>query len=146
MPLETKTSQFKQPGGERRARNSHVRNYRGVAREAIRCKGLAEISRLETDTGMYRLQAALDATGFDPAADRLFSVGDLLDRALSAAMFSPSCIWVFDCGPQVPPTYLGSEIRMHRWYSRRLVRHSLRMEVNKLKPRSRNQLIHPNGS
>ena len=27
-----------------------------------------------------RLQAALDAVGFDPAADRLFSVGDLVDR------------------------------------------------------------------
>lgn len=27
-----------------------------------------------------RLQAALDAIGFDPAADRLFSVGDLVDR------------------------------------------------------------------
>lgn len=27
-----------------------------------------------------RLQAALDAAGFDPAADRLFSVGDLVDR------------------------------------------------------------------
>lgn len=27
-----------------------------------------------------RLQAALDAVGFDPACDRLFSVGDLVDR------------------------------------------------------------------
>ncbi|OIN44536.1 metallophosphoesterase [Pseudomonas costantinii] len=27
-----------------------------------------------------RLQAALDAAGFDPAVDRLFSVGDLVDR------------------------------------------------------------------
>lgn len=27
-----------------------------------------------------RLQAALDAVGFDPAVDRLFSVGDLVDR------------------------------------------------------------------
>ncbi|WP_397448196.1 metallophosphoesterase [Pseudomonas sp. NA-150] len=27
-----------------------------------------------------RLQAALDAAGFDPAVDRLFSVGDLIDR------------------------------------------------------------------
>ena len=27
-----------------------------------------------------RLQRALDAIGFDPAADRLFSVGDLVDR------------------------------------------------------------------
>ncbi|MDU4249036.1 metallophosphoesterase [Pseudomonas sp.] len=27
-----------------------------------------------------RLQAALDAVGFDPAVDRLFSVGDLIDR------------------------------------------------------------------
>lgn len=27
-----------------------------------------------------KLQAALDAVGFDPAADRLFSVGDLIDR------------------------------------------------------------------
>ncbi|BCX67275.1 metallophosphoesterase [Pseudomonas izuensis] len=27
-----------------------------------------------------RLQTALDAVGFDPAADRLFSVGDLIDR------------------------------------------------------------------
>ncbi|MGY1448758.1 metallophosphoesterase [Pseudomonas chlororaphis] len=27
-----------------------------------------------------RLQAALDASGFDPAVDRLFSVGDLVDR------------------------------------------------------------------
>lgn len=27
-----------------------------------------------------RLQAALDAVGFDPTADRLFSVGDLVDR------------------------------------------------------------------
>jgi serine/threonine protein phosphatase 1 len=28
----------------------------------------------------YRLQAALDQLGFDPAVDRLFSVGDLVDR------------------------------------------------------------------
>ncbi|MCA4078770.1 metallophosphoesterase, partial [Pseudomonas kurunegalensis] len=27
-----------------------------------------------------RLQAALDSAGFDPAIDRLFSVGDLVDR------------------------------------------------------------------
>lgn len=27
-----------------------------------------------------RLQESLDAMGFDPAADRLFSVGDLIDR------------------------------------------------------------------
>lgn len=27
-----------------------------------------------------RLQQALDAVGFDPAIDRLFSVGDLVDR------------------------------------------------------------------
>ena len=36
-----------------------------------------------------RLQAALDAVGFDPAADRLFSVGDLVDRG-------PECRDVLD--------------------------------------------------
>lgn len=34
-----------------------------------------------------RLQAALDAAGFDPAVDRLFSVGDLVDRG-------PECRYV----------------------------------------------------
>lgn len=32
-----------------------------------------------------RLQAALDAAGFDPAADRLFSVGDVVDRGPESA-------------------------------------------------------------
>lgn len=32
-----------------------------------------------------RLQAALDAAGFDPAVDRLFSVGDLVDRGPESA-------------------------------------------------------------
>lgn len=36
-----------------------------------------------------RLQAALDAAGFDPAVDRLFSVGDLIDRG-------PECRDVLD--------------------------------------------------
>jgi len=36
-----------------------------------------------------RLQAALDAAGFDPAVDRLFSVGDLVDRG-------PECRDVLD--------------------------------------------------
>lgn len=36
-----------------------------------------------------RLQKALDAAGFDPAADRLFSVGDLVDRG-------PECRDVLD--------------------------------------------------
>jgi serine/threonine protein phosphatase 1 len=36
-----------------------------------------------------RLQAALDAVGFDPAVDRLFSVGDLVDRG-------PECLDVLD--------------------------------------------------
>jgi serine/threonine protein phosphatase 1 len=36
-----------------------------------------------------RLQAALDATGFDPSLDRLFSVGDLIDRG-------PECRDVLD--------------------------------------------------
>jgi serine/threonine protein phosphatase 1 len=36
-----------------------------------------------------RLQAALDAAGFNPAVDRLFSVGDLIDRG-------PECLDVLD--------------------------------------------------
>lgn len=36
-----------------------------------------------------RLQAALDTAGFDPATDRLFSVGDLVDRG-------PECRDVLD--------------------------------------------------
>ena len=30
-----------------------------------------------------RLQSALDKAGFEPSVDRLFSVGDLIDRGLS---------------------------------------------------------------
>ena len=32
-----------------------------------------------------KLQAALDAIGFNPAVDRLFSVGDLVDRGPESA-------------------------------------------------------------
>ena len=63
--------------GQRQQRNSEM----GRLRRMIANLRGRDLAVGDIHGHFQRLQQCLDAVGFDPAVDRLFSVGDLVDRA-----------------------------------------------------------------